>query len=176
MSRAECLGSEAGAEVAIVPMRWWHLESVAALEQRIFGPTAWTLEQFYAELAADRWLRAAIQREPASEETVVGYVDVACSGRDSDLMTIAVAPEQRGRGLGGRLLDLGLRAAASAGADRMLLEVRSDNPAEGLYRRRGFERLDVRRDYYGRGVDALVMRRRLAAAQAVAEGTAHRDC
>ena len=43
-----------------------------------------------------------------------------------------------------------------------MLEVRADNaPALALYERNGFERLALRRGYYGPGADAVVMRRRL---------------
>lgn len=146
--------------VAMVPMRWWHLPAVAALETRIFEDAPWSLEQFYAELAAPgRWLRVLM-----ADGAVAGYVDVAVTRPDSDLMTIAVAPQMRGLGLGRWLLRQAMAAAASAGAGTMFLEVRSDNPAQGIYLREGFEQLDVRRDYYGPGVAAVVMRRRLAGA------------
>jgi len=43
------------------------------------------------------------------------------------------------------------------------LEVRRSNaPARALYSSLGFEEAGVRRDYYGRGEDALIMRRMLA--------------
>ena len=43
----------------------------------------------------------------------------------------------------------------------MLLEVRSDNPsAIAIYQRFGFERISLRRDYYERGNDAIIMRLR----------------
>jgi [ribosomal protein S18]-alanine N-acetyltransferase len=45
----------------------------------------------------------------------------------------------------------------------VFLEVRADNPrAHGLYLRRGFEDLGIRRGYYQpSGVDAIVMRKDL---------------
>lgn len=139
------------------PMRWWHLDGVVALEQVTFGSGAWTLAQFYAELAAPgRWLQVL-----TDGVRVLGYVDVAVTGRDSDLMTIAVATELRGQGWGAQMLESALGAAAHRGADVMFLEVRADNPARILYEQFGFVRIDTRRDYYGRGEHALVMRRRL---------------
>lgn len=148
--------------VVMRPMRWWHLAAVAALEAHIFEDSPWSLEQFYAELAAPgRWLQVAV-----ADGAVAGYVDVAVARPDSDLMTIAIAPDVRGRGVGRWLLREAMAAAESAGARTMFLEVRSDNPARGLYAREGFEELDVRRDYYGPGVAAVVMRRRLVGAVA----------
>ena len=48
-------------------------------------------------------------------------------------------------------------------ADELFLEVRADNSrAHGLYRRRGFEEIGVRRGYYQpSGADAIVMRKDL---------------
>jgi ribosomal-protein-alanine acetyltransferase len=155
----------AGPTFQLLPMRWWHLESIASLEAEAFGPTAWSIEQFCGELAADgRWLRVALDDAGA----VLGYVDVAVGGRDADLMTIVVAPAAAGRGLGARLLDEALTAAVAAGADQMFLEVRADNPAQRLYERAGFAQIDLRRGYYGPGEDAVVMRRALPAAQETA--------
>lgn len=152
------------------PMRWWHLEEVVAIEDSVFGATAWTLETFLAELAAaDRWLRVA--EAPSGE--ILGYIDVAMGGREADLMTIAVRPDDRGRGIGAALLQAGIAAAASGGAHRMLLEVASENPARELYQRYGFVELHVRAGYYPDGSDAVVMRRRISedeAASALSDG------
>lgn len=139
------------------PLRWWHLDEVLIIENDLFGSTAWSREQFYAELATPgRWLRVA--RDP---DGTLGYVDVAVNGRDADLMTIAVAADAQGRGIGAGMLDAALAHARQAGAHHLLLEVRADNPARTLYASRGFAVLDVRRGYYGEGIDAVVMRRML---------------
>lgn len=152
------------------PMRWWHLPAVAALESRIFGSTAWPIGSFYAELVADgRWLRvltsAAADRHDAEGQPpteVFGYVDVAVAGRDADLMTIAVAPEVRRTGWARAMMREAIDAAAAAGATAIFLEVRADNPARHLYADLGFSRIDTRKDYYGPGEHALVMRRRIS--------------
>jgi ribosomal-protein-alanine N-acetyltransferase len=73
-----------------------------------------------------------------------------------------VAPEARGRGIGGSLVRAGMDWAKAVGARRMLLEVRPDNvPAVRTYEKLGFTALNTRRDYYGTGADALVMAVRL---------------
>ena len=136
------------------PMRWWHLQDVAALERETFGVTAWSLEQFYAELAAPgRFLRVLV-----ADGQVAGYVDVAVQGRDADLMTIAVAESARGRGHGAHMLSEAKRWAAEQGAHHMFLEVADDNPAQHLYATHGFTVLDRRHGYYGEGTQAVVMR------------------
>ena len=45
----------------------------------------------------------------------------------------------------------------------LLLEVKTDNPdAIGLYESLGYSKLNVRKDYFGAGIDAQVMRLELS--------------
>jgi [ribosomal protein S18]-alanine N-acetyltransferase len=140
------------------PMRWWDVEDVAVLERQIFGPTAWTAEAFWSELAApDRWY--AVLDDGGA---LLGYAGVMVTGAEADVQTIAVSPTAQGGGLGRLLLDALIRQARRRGATSLLLEVRADNAAAlGLYRARGFERIAIRRGYYEPGdADAHVMRLR----------------
>jgi len=139
-------------------MRWWDVEDVVALERALFGDTAWSAETFWSELAApDRWY--AVLEE---DDEVRGYAGLMCPGAEADVQTIAVAPGAQGGGRGGLLLDALVAEAAGRGATSLLLEVRADNAAAiGLYERRGFERIALRRGYYQPGdVDAQIMRLR----------------
>ena len=82
-----------------------------------------------------------------------------------ELHRIAIAPSQRGRGLGSRLLAHALQAWAAAGAPIVHLEVAIDNaPARALYSRFDFEVVGRRSGYYARRdgelVDALLLTRR----------------
>jgi [ribosomal protein S18]-alanine N-acetyltransferase len=107
-----------------------------------------------------RGRRYLVDRDPASG-AVRGYAGVALNGPDADVMTVAVAPEEQGHGLGRRLTEALVDVAADEGASQLLLEVRADNAlAQRLYARLGFERIAVRRGYYAGGVDAWIMRRR----------------
>lgn len=83
---------------------------------------------------------------------------------EAELLTIAVRPEARGQGIGGRLLRETLARAAARGAGRLILEVAADNDAAlRLYRREGFAGIGRRKGYYatpdGRRIDALVLAR-----------------
>jgi len=53
-------------------------------------------------------------------------------------LTIAVLPIHRAQGLGGELLDRAADHARAAGFESISLSVESDNPARGMYERRGF--------------------------------------
>ena len=93
---------------------------------------------------------------------VDGYVGLYAVPPQADVQTIAVAPRSQGRGLGRALLGALVAEAGSRGCTQLLLEVRDDNePAITLYESAGFERQGRRRDYYGHGLDALVLRLRL---------------
>ena len=138
-------------------MRWWHIEQVAALEQQLFPVDAWTSEQFWAEMAQPtRYYFLAVR-----EQEVLGYAGLFALAPDADVQTIAVSPTAQGEGIGRLLLEELIDQAIDRGCTQLVLEVRSDNePAISMYTRRGFERINIRRDYYAAGVDALVMRLR----------------
>jgi len=139
----------------LTPMRWWHIDEVMSLERQLFPVDAWTVEQFWAELAQPtRSYVLAIQ-----DDAVLGYAGLFALAPEADVQTIAVSPKAQGRGIGGLLLEELIDQARAQGCTQLVLEVRSDNEAAlAMYTRRGFEQLSTRRDYYAPGVDAHVMR------------------
>ncbi|WP_369070181.1 ribosomal protein S18-alanine N-acetyltransferase [Kineococcus terrestris] len=143
-------------------MRWWDVAAVHRLEQELFGPTAWSAETFWGELAhPGRTYLVAV--EPAADggpEELLGYGGVVVPGADADVQTLGVAPGAQRRGLGRTLLRRLVTAARDGGATHLLLEVRADNePAQALYLAEGFRRIARRARYYQPGdVDALVLR------------------
>ena len=139
-------------------MHWSDVQRVAALEQQLFPVDAWSPEAFWAELALVPHTRCYIVAVD-SDERIVGYAGLFNAGSDADIQTVAVAPDAQGRGIGRLLLRSLLDTARSRGSSRVFLEVRSDNAsAIAMYLAHGFEQLNVRRDYYAQGVDAVVMR------------------
>jgi ribosomal-protein-alanine N-acetyltransferase len=84
---------------------------------------------------------------------------------EAEILTLAVAGEQRRRGLGFALLRAAMRRAAGMGAVSMFLEVAVTNhAARGLYVAHGFVEAGLRRRYYSDGTDALILRSTLDAA------------
>ncbi len=84
---------------------------------------------------------------------------------EAEVMTLAVLPACRRRGLGRRLLAEFESAARRRGARTVFLEVAEQNhPAIALYRKAGYAQAGFRRDYYrhpdGKKVSALVMFRK----------------
>lgn len=95
-----------------------------------------------------------------------GFILIRTVVDEAEVLTLAVRPQARRRGLGLKLVAAGARAARAAGADRLFLEVADDNAAaRALYARAGFVESGLRRAYYARpdGArrDAVVMTRDL---------------
>lgn len=89
---------------------------------------------------------------------VVGYAGMQVILDEAHVMTIAVHPDYRRRGIGELLLLQLFEEGAARGALRLTLEVRPSNQgAQELYRKYGFTIEGRRRHYYGDGEDALLM-------------------
>jgi len=94
--------------------------------------------------------------------TTVGFIMSRIAADEAEILSVAVAPARRGRGLSRPLLDFHLRSLAGRGVRTVFLEVDEQNqPARRLYRRAGFQEVGRRQDYYQSGASALVLRRDL---------------
>ena len=62
-------------------------------------------------------------------------------GQPVPQLLLAVMPAHRAHGIGGELLDRGIEQARAAGYPAIDLVVELENPARGMYERRGFEPL-----------------------------------
>lgn len=91
-----------------------------------------------------------------------GFILCRVAADEAEVLTLAVIPAMRRRGVARALLDQALAIAVAAGAGAMFLEVATDNHgAEALYRGRGFGEVGRRPAYFSRAegaVAALVMR------------------
>ncbi len=159
------------------------LVDVIALEHELFPDDPWTPEMFADEVAQPPDSRLYLIAEAEAGDGGVRETDIvagrgtACppvmagyagmmfipGGTQADVLTIAVRSAYWGRGIGSALLAALLGAARDRGCAEVFLEVRADNPrAHGLYQRRGFTEIGVRRGYYQpSGTDAIVMRKDL---------------
>jgi ribosomal-protein-alanine N-acetyltransferase len=145
----------------IRPMTHADLAEVLAIEVDLFPIDAWTEELFLGELAEvlnSRDVAVAIL-----DSEIVGYASFRYVGKQGDVNTIAVSKDQQGKGIGTVLMDWLESQATLRNVREIFLEVRSDNEAAmKMYASRGYERIDVRRNYYGNTIDANIMRKRVA--------------
>ena len=139
---------------------------LAALHARCFTtPRPWTEVEF-ADFLADPLAFLLVEGD-------AGFLLGRAVAGEAELLTLAVTPEARRRGLGQRLVSRFLYQARLRGADSAFLEVAADNlAAQSLYVRAGFAPAGRRRGYYrtasGESLDALVLRRVLTDAAAPA--------
>ena len=97
----------------------------------------------------------------------IGFAISRIAADEAEILSIAVAPAQRGRGLSRQLLLTHLGHLAGRGVRTVFLEVEEHNqPARRLYDRAGFAVAGRRERYYqepgGAQLNALVMRRDLS--------------
>ena len=115
-------------------------------------------EQFRAEISGKT--RNFLIAE--SEGDIIGYASafLPSAGGVADLMTIAVHPDFRRQGIAHHLIAELENWAAELGADSMMLEVDINNEnAIALYTKLGYQKLNIRKNYYGYGKDAQIMKK-----------------
>jgi ribosomal-protein-alanine N-acetyltransferase len=108
--------------------------------------------------------RQVLAHRAVAGRSLRGFILSRLVADEAEILSVAVASAQRGKGLARRLLDLHLRRLAGLGARAVFLEVDEGNePALRLYRRAGFRQVGRRAGYYqsNQGAAALVLRRDL---------------
>lgn len=132
------------------------LPAIVGLERAGFEHAGWSADSWRGEIEADD--RFVLLARSLAEDEVIGVATFQAVVDSADLHRVVVRADRRGQGVGRRLLRAGIEWAAAAGAERMLLEVAVANvAARRLYERLGFAPIAKRRDYYGAGLDAVVM-------------------
>lgn len=128
------------------------LPAVVSIERRSFS-SPWSVGMFVLEMSR----RSGITLAAVEEDRVIGCVILSRYDQAWHLMKIAVAPEERRRGIASMLIE----ASFSSLEDEtpVTLEVRpSNHSAIALYERFGFVSLGLRKGYYpDNGEDALIM-------------------
>jgi ribosomal-protein-alanine N-acetyltransferase len=128
-----------------------------SLDKKLFPYSPWSASQYKEEFSSPtRHFVVALD----DAQSIIGYAGVfAPGGAEADVLTVGVIPSQRGKGIARQLMALITDWAKQQGSIAMMLEVKVDNTeAIGLYESLGYSKLNVRKDYFGAGLDALVMR------------------
>lgn len=132
---------------------------LATLHGRCFvTPRPWGADEF-VDFLADPLCFLLVEAD-------AGFLLGRVAAGEAELLTIAVAPEARRRGLGRKLLARFIYQARLRAAESAFLEVAEDNAAaKALYLAAGFGESGRRKGYYyapdGTRSDALVMVRAL---------------
>ena len=140
------------------PMNQLDLVPAFAIEKSAYGKEAWTMAQLKEEFAGKD--RMYVVGE--SEGELIAYAGVVNLAGTADVLTLTVADENRRKGIGRELLRRLIDWSRTQKCEAIMLEVRVGNEeAIPLYESFGFIEISRRKDYYGPGKTAIVMRKEL---------------
>jgi ribosomal-protein-alanine N-acetyltransferase len=134
---------------------------LVSLDKELFPYSPWSSGQYREEISAPtRHFIVALDEG----QNIVGYAGVfAPGGAEADILTVGVIAQHRGQGIARALMAGITQWAIAQGSIAMMLEVKTDNAAAiSLYESLEYSKLNIRKDYFGSGLDALVMRKELA--------------
>ncbi|WP_428699188.1 ribosomal protein S18-alanine N-acetyltransferase [Stappia sp.] len=140
--------------------------ALAELHERSF-PSGWSADDL-AALARQPGVTILQARRSSAygSRAIMGFLILRVAADEAEVLTIAVDPRQRRRGIGEQLLRAGLSRLYADRVACLFLEVDAGNAgALALYRKLGFRKVGERRGYYRDGTGdggALVMRVDLA--------------
>jgi ribosomal-protein-alanine N-acetyltransferase len=130
------------------------LKAVQAIEQESFHDS-WAVESWLAEL------NSSIAKYIVLEQDAIikGFAGFWLIAGEAQVTRVAVAKDERGKGLGKILTEVLIAAAWQEGADAVTLEVRKSNiAAQTVYTQTGFTISGVRPNYYeDNKEDAIIM-------------------
>ena len=145
------------------------VKQVAAIEEQCFS-VPWSEQSFLDSIAREDtiFLVAEISEETkqplfeSSEEgsgRIAGYIGMYTSYGEGEITNVAVSPEYRNQGIGNHLVTAMQSAGKEQNLERMVLEVRVSNErALSLYKRKGFVKLGIRKNFYEKPTeDAIIM-------------------
>ena len=130
------------------------LKAVQAIEQESFHDS-WAVESWVAELNSSIAKYIVLEQEGI----IKGFAGFWLIAGEAQVTRVAVAKDERGKGLGKILTEVLIAAAWQEGADAVTLEVRKSNiAAQTVYTQTGFTISGVRPNYYeDNKEDAIIM-------------------
>jgi ribosomal-protein-alanine N-acetyltransferase len=131
------------------------IDQILEVEHASFT-TPWSREAFYNEIYNNKFAVYIVLEE---NNKIIGYCGTWVVIDEAHITNVAVLPEYRGRKLGEALMRKLMSVAREMGAKSMTLEVRVTNQvAQSLYRKLGFQNGGIRKNYYSDNQeDGLVM-------------------
>ena len=130
------------------------LDEIVEIENDLYK-VPWNLNQFKYELEENEFSYLFVLE---NNGIVIGYYGFWVMFENADITKVSIRKEFQGMKLSNILMEDCFKRVSSLGCDKINLEVRVDNyKAINLYKKHGFKELIVRKDYYGKGEDALVL-------------------
>ena len=142
--------------MTIENMRMEHIAQIAKLEQLCFSDP-WSEKSIASEIENELacWLVCM------NEGRLSGYVGSQTVLGETDMMNVAVHPDDRRKGIAEALVIELMNQLKQHGSHSLTLEVRASNiPAQNLYKKLGFTQVGKRPRYYRNPrEDALILRK-----------------
>ena len=141
------------------------LPVLVSMERVLFADSPWSMGQFKEEFKGvpnSRFFLVATNEQ----DQIVGYaaVLVVAPGVEADVLTVAVLPEYARKGIATHFMNELEKWSLAKHASAMMLEVGiTNNSAIALYEKLGYKTIATRKNYYGPGLDAFVMRKEFGA-------------
>ena len=128
------------------------------IEQLQPQAAGWELAGFETELKQ----KSAVIWGIFEGEDLIGFACARAAADSAEILNIAVHPSHTRKGMGRQLLEQLLGNLQQLGVREITLEVAQDNAAaRALYARAGFNEVNKRKNFYGPGRDALLLRKDL---------------
>ena len=140
------------------------LDRLAAIHADGFPGAAWSAGDLAALLREETVFGLVVRRANFfGTRSAVAFVLVRLVAGEAEILTLAVDPAHRRRGIARQLMETVFRRLYHDRAETLFLEVDAGNePAVELYRRLRFRKVGERKGYYAHGsvpgATALVMR------------------
>ncbi|MEG6508227.1 ribosomal protein S18-alanine N-acetyltransferase [Methyloligella sp. 2.7D] len=128
-------------------------QDIAKLHKRCFDP-AWDAQSIAVFLASPECLCLNAER---AEGRCAGFLLTRIAADEAELLTIAVAPEQRREGIAKAMMQAAMEGLKARGVATLFLEVDTKNTgALALYESLGAAPVGERPGYYADGGDAAI--------------------
>lgn len=143
---------------AVRRFRWSDMDRIDAIESASFGVDAYDRNLFAAffDKCGELFLVAQHRRN------LCGYMVTCIKGDRAEVVSIAVEPKSRQKGVATALMESTLRRVRRRRAARVVLMVKAANaPARRFYEKFGFQKVRLVRRYYEDSSDGILMARPL---------------
>lgn len=131
--------------MVIRPYESADLTELVALDERCFHDF-WSKKNWEGTMETDSYACYVLEEYG---EGLGGFILISFLADEGELLKVCVAPESRGKGFAGLLLDTAMDSWREAGVVTVFLEVRESNTAaRALYQNKGFEEIGLRKNYY----------------------------
>lgn len=130
------------------------LEEIVNIEKDLYK-SPWNEKQFKYELEENEFSYIFVLE---NEGVIVGYYGFWVMFEDCDITKVSIRKEFQGMKLSNILMTDCFERVKALGCTKINLEVRTTNErAINLYKKYGFQDVIIRKNYYGKNEDALIL-------------------